>query len=121
MRLAIVGSTEFVIPDALGYAESVIRGHLKVYKPELVISGGAKGVDSLAVTIADELRIPYTEYLPFEPRWSPNGYRERNMKIAEECTAILRIICHTSKTYGSGWTRDRAVELGKANLGTYVL
>ena len=114
--LAIVGSTKFRDPSSLAEAERLIRSALSNLNPTKVVSGGAEGIDTLGVTIAKEMGIAVEEFLPQNPRWEPEGFKVRNLLIAENCTHLLRIVDKTSKTYGSGWTRDRAKEMGKDTL-----
>jgi hypothetical protein len=83
-----------------------------------VISGGAAGSDELAEQAA--IGLGYSEEVgtlrilrPQARRFhGPGGYRERDEKIAQACTHLLRIWCCRSVTYGSGWTADRAEGLG---------
>lgn len=112
MRLAIVGSVKVNEAQEL-IAHCIIRGFLHRFETELVISGGAIGIDTIAEGLADQFYIPKQIYLPEFPRWKPNGYEDRNLKIAEECTHLLCIRTQQSTTYGSGWTADRAEGLGK--------
>lgn len=113
--LAIVGSTQFVNPDARALAVDIILGVFERQRPDAVVSGGAKGIDTLGVELADAASIPTIVHRPTVRRWAgPGGFRERNLLIARDCTRLLRIVCRESKTYGSGWTADRADELGKA-------
>jgi hypothetical protein len=128
--LAIVGSRD--VPDY--QSASLIRQALLEHKPMLVISGGAKGVDTAAVTIARAMGISTIEYIPMQHSWDPpvvgeatealddtgnfqvfvpGGYKNRNMKIAESCDCLVRISSGTTKTYGSGWTADYAEKIGK--------
>ena len=108
-RLAIVGSVSLAgNQDAYKIIEEV----LDRYAPELVISGGAKGIDSMAAERARAWGIEVWEFLPAFPRWE-DGYKPRNLEIARECDALVRIAARGSRTYGSGWTRDRAAEMGK--------
>lgn len=113
MRLAIVGSTRFAewwgIHAARGIADHVVTHH----QPELIISGGAEGVDTLAEQIATILGVPTEIHLPASARWEPHGYKERNILVAQACTHLLAIRCSKSKTYGSGWTADYAESIGK--------
>ena len=109
MKLAIVGST--MLEDN-HEAEQIIRDCIKKLKPTLIISGGAKGIDSSAVKIAKEMGIPFVEYRPKELNWEA-GFKPRNIKIAEECDSLIRIACIEGKTYGSGWTRDRVSRMNK--------
>lgn len=116
MRLAIVGSTRFADPGAADVARHIIYQAIWVMKPDVVISGGAVGVDTFGEEIArtagysdDRLII----HRPRNQRWEPDGFKDRNLLIAQDCTHLLAIRCKQSKTYGSGWTADRAEELGK--------
>lgn len=112
--LAIVGSEHWP-PDSEARVKDVIRDHLEERRPELVISGGAGGVDTWAVQVAEELGIPcnYEGFLPEHRRWRPNGFMARNMKIGNTCTRLLAVRSSTSTRYGSGWTADYTEELGK--------
>lgn len=112
MRLAVVGSVN-INEDQLKFAKAVIQGVLIFYMPELVISGGAVGIDSLAENEAVLLNLKTEIHYPEFPRWEPNGYKARNIKIAEDCTHLLCIRTQQSTTYGSGWTADHAEGLGK--------
>lgn len=118
MRLAVVGSTN-ITNKQRGIASVIIDGFFFSYSPDVVISGGAIGIDSLArgrVTAWNrdqEWNINFIEFLPENPRWDPEGFKDRNIKIAEDCTHLLCIRTTQSTTYGSGWTADQAERLGK--------
>lgn len=107
-RLAIVGSTRFADVRAWDVARDIIAGVFERRLPDQVISGGAKGIDSLAAESARRHGVEVVEHLPENPRWEPDGYRKRNDLIADGCTRLLRITCRWSRTYGSGYTMDRA-------------
>lgn len=109
MKLAIVGSVSLAgSPRAMAAVDEI----LDRYKPTLVVSGGAIGVDTMAVARAAERRIKTKIFLPKVARWH-DGFKPRNIQIAEACDALVRIYDPASKTYGSGWTRDYARKLGK--------
>ncbi|MFG3710827.1 hypothetical protein [Micromonospora sp. NPDC047730] len=111
--LAIVGSVSFVDVTALDVAAEIVEGTFARRRPDVVVSGGADGIDTLGVVLAKKHGIPYREYLPKVRRWSgPGGFQERNLLVAGDCTRILRIACRWSKTYGSGWTTDQAEKRG---------
>lgn len=111
MILAIVGSVKLAgNRDAQRAIETVLRS----YVPTLVISGGAPGIDTMAVETAKAWGIPVQEYRPRVMRWAARGgFKERNTQIAEACDALVRIVATTSTTFGSGWTMLHAQGLGK--------
>ena len=116
MILAIVGSGLLVDHSE---AWRLIREAFRKYDPDGFTSGGAKGIDSMAEEYArlNWRDIPEDRIFIFKPivhRWEgPGGFRARNLLIAEKCDALVRIVSSRTKTYGSGWTRDRAKEMGK--------
>lgn len=113
MILAVVGSREFDIPHATLYARHVIEAHIRRLRPELVISGGASGIDSIGIEVAQRLGVEFREYLPRFKQWDPEGFKERNILIASVCDVLLCIRCSESDSYGSGWTADYAQRIGK--------
>ncbi len=115
VRIAIVGSTKFRNPFGERLAKNLIATVVKQLEwgVDWVVSGGAHGVDSWAAMTAHANGVSVIEYLPKNPRWEPEGFKERNILIAEDCTQLIRISCEGSKTYGSGWTADYAESIGK--------
>jgi predicted Rossmann fold nucleotide-binding protein DprA/Smf involved in DNA uptake len=109
--LAVVGSVK-VTQEQMMTAKAFVQGILLFYMPNRVISGGASGIDTLAENEALLLNLDFKKYLPEFPSWE-NGYKPRNLLIAQECTHLLCIRTTQSTTYGSGWTADRAEEMGK--------
>ncbi len=120
MILAVVGST---LLEGNAEAKRLIVRAFDKYRPGGFTSGGAKGVDSMAEEYAREyFNIVFggdpsdriSVYRPTVRRWAgPGGFMERNLQIAQKCDALVRITSSKTKTYGSGWTRDRAREMGK--------
>lgn len=114
--LAIVGSVRLTGNKE---AEELIEQMLDKYQPDKVVSGGAKGIDSMAIEAwkkrgKDREGIDYQEFKPTVHKWGgEGGFAERNQQIADACTHLVRIVSNQTKTYGSGWTRDRAEEQGK--------
>ena len=107
--LCIVGS---VCLEGSREAHKIVRDAICRYNPAMVISGGAVGVDSIAEWEAvQELHVPFKKFPPDGVGWK--HYRKRNLAMARACTRLVRIVSKRSKTYGSGWTRDRAAEMGK--------
>jgi predicted Rossmann fold nucleotide-binding protein DprA/Smf involved in DNA uptake len=120
VRLAIVGSTKFADPGAYGKARQLINVWIAELRPVAVISGGAEGIDTMAEEVARQwgyhehhVEKRLIIHRPKNHRWQPEGFKDRNLLIAHDCTHLLAIRCKQSTTYGSGWTADRAEELGK--------
>ncbi len=111
--LAVVGSVRFACPDGLHLATHAIVDELVTRRPDLFVSGGAKGIDLQAEGLADEIGIPKRIHYPKFPRWAPDGFKARNLLIVRDCTRLLAIRCAESNTYGSGYTRDEAKRQGK--------
>lgn len=109
MKLAIVGSV--TIGDSR-LAAAIIEYVIAKYKPAVVVSGGARGADTLAAKIAKSHGIKVDEKLPAVDNWQ-YGYKPRNILIARGCDRLVRIAARAGKTYGSGWTRDYAQSIGK--------
>jgi len=86
MKVAIVGSREFNNYDLL--CETVPNDTTEI------VSGGAKGADSLAERFADEHSIPKKIFLPkfkTDPSvgYHPGHFHQRNKQIAEYADMIL--------------------------------
>jgi hypothetical protein len=92
-------------------AELIIEADLWHWYPDLVISGGADGIDTVADITATGLNFPFELYLPEKPNWT--YYQLRDAQMAIRCDALVCIRSIQSKTYGSGWTADFAESMGK--------
>lgn len=115
--LAIVGSQR---PNNERMARFLVRMAIHCFRPAKIVSGGAAGVDTLAEVGAGFYGIPFQAFLPKHQRWEPDGFRDRNIQIAEACTHLVRIANWNSKTYGSGWTHDYARKIGKKVYQVYL-
>lgn len=107
--VCIVGSREVEQTRARARIEKI----LEEYDPEtdVVISGERGNVDIMARRVAEDIGF---RFVPFAPRYDMKDYYlDRNWMMANACTVLYRITTAASKTYGSGWTRDRAKEMGK--------
>ena len=118
IRLAIVGTRVLACSGDRERAKARAAAAIRRLLPGIVISGGADGSDQLGAEAAAELG--YSEeagtLIIMRPRVrrlrGPGGFRERDEKIAQACTHLLRIFCQHATTYGSGWTADRAEQIG---------
>ena len=82
MKVAIIGSRdaeidkEFILPYIpIGCSE--------------IVSGGAKGVDSLAKEIAEELSLHYTVFYPDYQRYGKIAPLKRNAQIVDYADYVL--------------------------------
>lgn len=114
-KLAIVGST--ALDDWNRRAWWLVDRAVRFLDPAVIVSGGAPGVDTLAERAAERWEIPKDIRRPeVQAWWTANGkkgFADRNLEIATVCTALIRVAWVKSATYGSGWTRDRAKDMGK--------
>ena len=61
--------------------------------PKLVISGACHlgGVDIWAIEVAQDMGFAIREYPPRSHQWEPNGYKQRNLLIAENADMLVCI------------------------------
>jgi len=103
MRLATVGGRDFDNYSLVKYWCDAFRYNLHI------ISGGAKGADSLGKKYASERFLPYSEY-PAE--WSKYGKSAgflRNQTIVDNCDMVL--------AFWDGKSRGTADTISKAKKG----
>jgi hypothetical protein len=112
LKLAIVGSqSRYLAPWHLELVVRLIERVLDEYRPGLVISGGSAGVERLAAARARRRGIAVVEP---PPRGDGRAMdRERGLRIARDCDRLVRILVPDGPSRESGWTRDRAREMGK--------
>lgn len=120
MKLAIVGCRNWGDDpsEVEAFIRARIRKDLEMFRPEEVISGGARGVDTWAVEEAKAMGIPTHVIRPKNPRWEPEGFKERNIAIAKRCTDLLSIRCTSGPciytgTEGAKFTANMAQEYGR--------
>jgi YspA, cpYpsA-related SLOG family len=112
LRLAIVGSRSLdSYPDAMRLIRAVLAAYQARHAAVVVISGGARGIDRMT---AEEARRRGLQVIEHRPNgWSWRHFRERNLRIVADCDELVRIADPRSRSFGSGWTRDRAREFGR--------
>lgn len=94
MKLAIVGSREFENYDLLCTEVEKIKQTQNI---ELIISGGAKGADTLAKRYATLNHIPLMEFKPDYKQFGHNAPVQRNALIVENSDWVLAFVAPTSK------------------------
>ena len=125
MKVAIVGTTINLTEDEQRVMKQEITLVLKKYPTDtIIISGGAKGVDSIALEIAKDMGFKTKEYKPEKEQWE--FYKKRNLQIAIDCDELycfsvslrhLKCYHHNppqnhEKTAGC-WTLEKAAEMIK--------
>lgn len=93
MRLAIVGSRTF---NNKRIVENIIKEFANDYKDLEIVSGGAKGADSLAEQVANDMGLKFTVFLPLFKRdktvpYNPKWFFERNKEIVDYSDMIVAI------------------------------
>lgn len=104
MRVSVIGSRTF-------NNFNILLNILDSVPIDSIVSGGAKGADSLAKRYADMSGLPITEYLP---NWSKYGRRAgfvRNIDIVNDCDLVIAFWDGVSK--GTGHSIDYARKIGK--------
>ncbi|MBO6027131.1 MAG: DUF2493 domain-containing protein [Bacteroidales bacterium] len=94
MRLAIVGSREFENCELLCTEVAKIRQEQTI---ELIVSGGAKGADTLAKRYAALNQIPLMEFKPDYKQFGRNAPVQRNALIVENADWVLAFVAPTSR------------------------
>ena len=104
MKIAVIGSRTF------DKYESVVNILSKLGVTE-IISGGAKGADTLAERYAKEFDIPTKIFLPDWETYGKKAGFMRNTQIIEECEMVVAFWDGESK--GTKDSLDKAEKLGK--------
>lgn len=121
MILGIVGSRKLA---GSVNAYKIIQDYIEWFKPTKVVSGGAVGIDSMAMEVA--LGLGYSEddltiHLPQPANDSRGAYIralfERNGWIVRDSTALLAV----TVPGGSNGTRDTINKALKASKTVYVI
>lgn len=100
-RLAIVGSRSCPHLDIASFLPFV---------PDTIVSGGARGADTLAKEYAVRNNILLIEFLPEYDRYGRRAPLMRNIQIVDNCDFLLAFWNGTSR--GTKFTIDYAVKRG---------
>lgn len=101
-KLAIIGSRNIT---------NVNLAEMLPFKPDVIVSGGAKGIDSLAKEYALSHNIALEEYKPDYKRYGRGAPLKRNHLIIENCDEVLAVWDGVSK--GTAYTIKVARDMGK--------
>lgn len=102
MRIAVIGS------------RNIINLELKNFLPKnitLLITGGAKGIDTLAENYSDKNKIPKLIFLPDYDKYGKSAPLIRNKLIVENADEVIAIWDGVSR--GTKFSIDYAKLIGK--------
>lgn len=126
MKIAIVGTSHEMTENEERDVQQFVAMILKDFSPStnLIVSGGAKGVDTIAIEVAQSMGFPTQIIHPISDDWK--GFKKRNMQIATECDQLycISIPTHETECYHHAkvqdhektagcWTLREVKELGK--------
>lgn len=115
MKIAVVGSREFKDSDLI---EHVLHNKTKCASDYYtIVSGGARGVDTLAEKFADEYGITKKIFLPDWDRYGKKAGFLRNILIINEADKVIAF--WDGKSAGTKNSIDLAIKQGKP-LDIYV-
>lgn len=113
MRVAVVGSRHF---RDRAYLYFVLDKFQEKHGISHIVSGGAKGADSLATLYANDKCIPYTVYPANWDRYGKSAGMVRNDQIVHDCDVVLAF--PTKESVGT-WDTIRKAE--KAEKEVFIL
>ena len=110
-KVAVIGSRDF--NDRKLLYETLTRNYDRI---KLVISGGARGADTLAVRWAEDYGVPYLVFPamwhnPFTGEHDKGAGFRRNRQIIEQADTVLAFWDGSSR--GTAHSIDIATQLGK--------
>jgi predicted Rossmann fold nucleotide-binding protein DprA/Smf involved in DNA uptake len=86
MKVAVVGSREWSDWNLFKKYMDAFREHIQM---DMIISGGAAGVDNMAYWYAIEKGITFVCHPPIPEDGFPRAYLRRNLKIVEQAECII--------------------------------
>lgn len=88
MYVGIVGSSKAPITEGnIKFVENIIKDYDKM--TTVIVSGGAKGVDTLAKLASERLNYKFVAFSPTAENWE--AYKKRNLEIAKECNIVISV------------------------------
>ena len=114
MNIAIVGGRDF--NDYTLLKESILAYIDAHEKPENIVSGGAKGADTLATQFATEMGIPVLIFKPDYQRYGRGATLVRNTQIIENAEVVFAFWDGQSKG-----TKDSIKKAEKLEKELYII
>lgn len=106
MNLAVIGSRSWSDKEVLEAELDRLEG------VALLVSGGARGADTMAADWARRRGVPVQEFLPDYRAHGRGAPLRRNQLIVDACDVLLAF--WDGKSRGTAWTIARAREKGVA-------
>ena len=113
MKLAIIGSRTF---EDYSLLNQEVNKLVQKYDIDMILSGGAKGADTLAERYAQENSIPTMIYTPMYEKYGKSAPIQRNKKIIEESDVVIAFWDGVSKG-----TKSAIVMAEKKNGATCII
>ena len=108
MKVAIVGSRYFTNYEMFVFIVSTFRSR---YKFDMIISGGAAGVDTLAYQYSVKHGITFVCHPPIPSEGFPRAFFRRNLRIVEMSELVIAL--PMGKSSGTRHSISLAKRLGK--------
>lgn len=113
-KLAIVGSRTFSDQEKM---DGVMKDYIESHgKPSLVISGGAKGADTLGRLWAQRKGIPIKEFIPNWSKYGKMAGIHRNSDIVDNCDHLIAFQVNNSQG-----TQDSINKANKRKIHVLVI
>ena len=109
VKLGIVGYRKFT--DYKKFSKIVDEYIAEIGIPVLIVSGGAKGVDTMAEVYAKEHKIPTRIFLPDWDKYKKGAGLIRNTEIVKESTHVIAF--PSKKSIGTIDSINKAVKYNK--------
>ncbi len=114
MKIAIVGTSHAMTENEEREVRQFCAMILKDFDPTqtTIVTGGAKGVDSIAGNVALLNHFAYKPLFPMGVGWEAN--KRRNIEIADECDKLfcISIPVHDKKCYHHNPPQDHEKTAG---------
>lgn len=112
VKIAIIGSRNF--KDMTAVRLKIFEMALSYKIKPTIISGGARGVDTIAIHFAKEMGFPtnYKDYLPdFAAGYDVGEYFARNDRLIDDAYKVIAF--WDGKSRGTWYGIERCIKTGK--------
>lgn len=102
MKLAIVGSRILEESDKnLAQMTEIIKRNLDLKNITEIVSGGARGTDTLAEKFAEQEKIPFKLFPADWKRFGRGAGPRRNQEIVDHCDKLIAFFINEAKSTGT--------------------